>query len=668
MVVDGTLDVSNLSGTVSAKTISSTSSGLGRILIGGDRLTITNANGIFYGAISGTGSLEVTGGTLTLAGANTFTGGIYITNATLKYADNAGALSNGSITSSNGSLGARSDMPLITLGTAINITGAIRLVGDVKSTGNQNYQNVVVAPASGTLVTITSTGGNIQMLGTIDGVTAGTQSLTLVSNAASGYINLVGSNGATTPLKDFTVTANRINVLADTLTSGVQTYNGSSFIGDASYVGQTITQGFLFGQYNSTFTDATKGLLIKYLSPNYVRTLVSRDPSVTFNGTIDDTVKNTHTLIMLAISDVSSLDPSITFTNSIGSTVPLYGLNVATTKTGSTYGGSISFTGLGVTTYTNQSYSANSMNILPLTSGSTITFTISDVDGLINFNVNPVDPDYPGYIYIRGELNPTPVVVSNYLAIKGTTNIRVAELNGTWNATITSAYVPVTPSTPAAGGGDGGSGSSGGYPVISPVVLTPAIEPISKEKSSTSGTPTTNAGTIMQNIDANNNFAVYRPASTSVSSVTVSMGDAGAATQAKAGPALASNSTSTSTSLSSTSVSADNPVAGSSGKTSSIYILAKDQPPAQVVSGSAFVYKLPSDTFTHSVAGTPMQYEAKQADGSALPGWMKFNSNQLSFSGTAPADAAPAYDIVILAKDRQGNQASARVVVRVSSK
>ncbi|MBU3624454.1 autotransporter-associated beta strand repeat-containing protein, partial [Polynucleobacter sp. AP-Latsch-80-C2] len=661
VIVDGILDISNLGGTVSAKTISSSNPGLGQILIGGDRLNITNASGIFYGAISGTGSLVISGGTLTLAGNNSFTGGITISNSILKYGVSAGALSNGVITSTNGSLGADSALASTILNTGITVTGAIKLVGDIKSIGNQSYQDVVVAPASGTLVTLTSTGGNIEMLGTIDGLNSNVQSLNIISNASAGIVTLAGSNGSNAPLNNFSVTANRINLLADTLTSGTQAYTGSSYIGDASYIGQAIAQGFLFGQFNSIFTDTTKGLLIKYLSPNYVRTLVSRDPSVTFNGTIDDTVKDTHTLITLAISDVSSLDPAITFSNSIGNNVPLYGLNVATKKTGSTYAGEITITGLGVITYTNQSYSANSMSILPASTGGTINFTISDIDGLINFTVNPVDPDYPGYIYIRGELNPTPVVVSNYIAIKGATNIKVSELNGTWNATITAAYTPVTPS-PSSDGSSGNGNESGSNPVAnSQISISPVIEPVSKEKEAASGTPTTNAGTIMQDISQNNNFTVYRPAVTSVANVSVTMVETiDSAKNISLSPSVG--------------VTSSNVVAGGVGtiteksSISSAYILAQDQTPKEVAKGSSFVYQLPANIFIHSVPGTAMEYEAKQVDGSALPSWMKFNPVQLSFSGVAPIDALPSYDISIMARDKAGNQASAKVTVRISSR
>ena len=655
VIVDGILDISNLGGTVSAKTISSSNPGLGQILIGGDRLNITNASGIFYGAISGTGSLAISGGTLTLAGNNSFTGGITISNSILKYGVSAGALSNGNITSSNGSLGARSDLPLVTLNTGITITGALKLVGDIKSTGNQSYQDITVNPASGALVTLTSTAGNISMLGTIDGLNSNVQSLNIISNASAGIVTLAGSNGSNAPLNNFSVTANRINLLADTLTSGTQTYTGSSYIGDASYIGQAITQGFLFGQFNSIFTDTTKGLLIKYLSPNYVRTLVSRDPSVTFNGTIDDTVKDTHTLITLAISDVSSLDPAITFSNSIGNNVPLYGLNVATKKTGSTYAGEITITGLGVITYTNQSYSANSMSILPASTGGAINFTISDIDGLINFTVNPVDPDYPGYLYIRGELNPTPVVVSNYIAIKGATNIKVSELNGTWNATITAAYTPVTPSPSS-------DGSGGSTPIVnSQINISPVIEPVSKEKEAASGTPTTNAGTIMQDISQNNNFTVYRPAVTSVANVSVTLAET---IDSAKNIALSPSFGATSSNVVASGVGAIT----EKSYTSATYILAQDQAPKEVAKGSSFVYQLPANIFIHSVPGTAMEYEAKQVDGSALPYWMKFNPVQLSFSGVAPIDAQPSYDISIMARDKAGNQASAKVTVIISSR
>ncbi len=614
IVIDGTLDISNLGGTVYAKTISSSSPGLGRILIGGDRFTITNASGTFYGDISGSGSLALTGGTLTLAGANTFTGGISINNATL-WAASSGALSNGVITS----LGAQSG---ITVATDITIIGAVKLVGNIAFTGNQTYQNVVIAPASGSVVTLSSTAGNISMLGTIDGLNSGIESLSIVSNASPGSVTLGGSVGSSVPLNNLSVTATRINLLADTYTAGTQTYTGSTFIGDASYLGQTATSGFLLGRYDSTFTDSTEGLLIKYLAPTNVQTMVSRDPSIVFNGTIDDTIKNTHTLIVMAISD-GALVPSVAFRNSIGSSVPLYGLNVATYMTALTYGGNISFNGAGVTTYTNQVYSADSMQISPSTSGGTITFSISDRTGIIYFRMNPIDPTYPGYRFIRGELNPVPVVVSNYLKLEGNSNIKASDLNGTWNAIFTG-YVDPTRS-------------------------------LSSSSSSTSSG--LEVGVIKQNIDQNQTFSANRGSLVRVGTVAVSSVSAssteGAETRGNAvGSPLGELTTQT------TNARAAN------GNSS--FISARDQAPLSLSKQSTFNYQLPSDTFVHSIPGTSMTYVAKLADGSPLPTWMRFNPTSLGFSGTAPKDAAPNYEIVVEARDDKGNKAAAHFAIQIA--
>ena len=80
VVADGTFNISALLG---AGTSIQGLAGSGAVTLGAKNLTITNANDVFSGIISGTGGLTVSGGKQTLSGANTFTGGTTIAAGTL---------------------------------------------------------------------------------------------------------------------------------------------------------------------------------------------------------------------------------------------------------------------------------------------------------------------------------------------------------------------------------------------------------------------------------------------------------------------------------------------------------------------------------------------------------------------------------------------------------
>lgn len=67
--------------------------------------------------------------------------------------------------------------------------------------------------------------------------------------------------------------------------------------------------------------------------------------------------------------------------------------------------------------------------------------------------------------------------------------------------------------------------------------------------------------------------------------------------------------------------------------------------------GSAFSYTLPTGSFTDP-DGDKLTLSAKQADGSALPGWLKFDALTGSFSSTAAIGGA--YAIAVTATDPKG--------------
>jgi fibronectin-binding autotransporter adhesin len=98
---DGTLDIS---GAAAGATIQSLA-GAGNIALGGQTLTLANADGVFSGTIGGSGGIALTGGTETLTGSNTYVGGTVASNSKLIVSSDA-ALggASGALTLSNSTL------------------------------------------------------------------------------------------------------------------------------------------------------------------------------------------------------------------------------------------------------------------------------------------------------------------------------------------------------------------------------------------------------------------------------------------------------------------------------------------------------------------------------------------------------------------------------------
>jgi hypothetical protein len=163
----------------------------------------------------------------------------------------------------------------------------------IQSTGSSVlFNRTITAPGNnknGTDLTVIAN-GSVTINGNIGENTVNNRSFrTLTSN----------SN-----INNLTVTASRILINADILTMVEQTYNGAVIIGDNGTNGTT-------------------------------RTLLSLDPKIHFNGTVDDAMANIHTLIARAVSvesgptDVADV-PRIIFGGKVGGTSPLYALQAIT--------------------------------------------------------------------------------------------------------------------------------------------------------------------------------------------------------------------------------------------------------------------------------------------------------------------------------------------------
>jgi hypothetical protein len=191
------------------------------------------------------------------------------------------------------------------------------------------------------------------------------------------------------------------------------------------------------------------------MNPIFVRTLISEDPNVTFNGSVNDLITDTHTLLVAAItpdaSVGSSAAASVNFGSSVGNISPLYSLNAqvvvnqSQANSVSNYVGTVSLVG-NVATYSDQTYRANVMTARAVNQPGSVTFSIYDPNASITYLL-PLQTSGAG----AGQMNLQNPNSLDALTINGANNyVGVQNRNGINNwgavATITPAlgYVPPT--------------------------------------------------------------------------------------------------------------------------------------------------------------------------------------------------------------------------------
>jgi hypothetical protein len=184
------------------------------------------------------------------------------------------------------------------------------------------------------------------------------------------------------------VTAPTIRILADVLTRHDQAFRGAVLIGDNG------VKGALYEYYLALLTsiDPLKPLPI-LANPIMARTLVSIDPSISFIGTVDDTVKNTHALYSAAIThlapgDLGFVAPAIEITKEVGKLAPLFSINLLTMQStnSAAYIGSIKLNGE-INTFMDQNYRTNTLTADPISPLNTVTFQVDDINAKISFDL-----------------------------------------------------------------------------------------------------------------------------------------------------------------------------------------------------------------------------------------------------------------------------------------
>jgi hypothetical protein len=244
----------------------------------------------------------------------------------------------------------------------LTVNGAITLDTNIFTTGNQTYNGPVTIDGGSVAqpLEIKTQNADIVFNSTLSAtsssfanqnslkVNAGTANVTF--NDAVGWNNWLGVNYnynlliSSPSLYQLNVIANSIFINADITTFNKQRYYGAAVIGN----------------------NGTNGT---------VRRLLSENPEILFDGTLDDQTANTNDLRIFAIAIVGGT-PSVTFNGNVGSTKALKSLTVSTgvqnqaevftdiSQNQNGYVGTIALAnGVSVTTLGNQIYNATSIPI-----------------------------------------------------------------------------------------------------------------------------------------------------------------------------------------------------------------------------------------------------------------------------------------------------------------
>ncbi|MEI6485318.1 MAG: autotransporter domain-containing protein [Sphingomonadales bacterium] len=174
VAANGTFDISATSAGARITSLS----GTGRVELGSQRLTLTNASESFTGVIAGAGSLGLEQGTLTLGSANSYAGGTIVNGGTVRITNSA-ALGTGTVNFAGGT-------------SLVAGTAGLALANGIVTRGTLAIDSGAGA-STFTLGGAVSGSGGIAKQGTGVLTMAGASSYTGATSVLAGTLNVTGS-------------------------------------------------------------------------------------------------------------------------------------------------------------------------------------------------------------------------------------------------------------------------------------------------------------------------------------------------------------------------------------------------------------------------------------------------------------------------------------------
>ena len=267
---------------------------------------------------------------------------------------------------------------------SITVGGNITLSGIINTTGSQVWtanNNIIVAGDSSLI-----SGSDIILRGKTyssgdnHNLTINAANDANVENdigSAPGVGRRITSDNANDQdlINELRVTAGRdINLLADVTTKNLQDYTANRSINIGSVTGASVLNLDNWVLSGTTGYNAFDPGYVKESNPSLVRTLISVDPKIQFNGAVNDTMAGTHSLVLIAIAREKEQDAEVNFGSTVGATRKLYSMTARTleyreTAESPSVRGTIRLGG-SVSTIANQTFQTDNFEI---TGGSAIS-------------------------------------------------------------------------------------------------------------------------------------------------------------------------------------------------------------------------------------------------------------------------------------------------------
>ena len=90
-------------------------------------------------------------------------------------------------------------------------------------------------------------------------------------------------------------------------------------------------------------------------------------------------------------------------------------------------------------------------------------------------------------------------------------------------------------------------------------------------------------------------------------------------------------------------------------------------PDMRLLADGLTMLRVPTDAFAHTDPSAVVQLEARLANGSPLPGWLRFDGLRGVFSGTPPQGIAETLEVEVLARDTEGREARTQFTLQIDA-